>query len=145
MRFSNLLYVSLGLVCVPATAQMSSMTQGVSAETPEGMQWTLADQNDDGIPDLFLAPVQPGSTLGELWERGDTRGFIRTVAQHVVPTGTEAMRARWFDQDGDGAPDLYLTAGGTTHHYRNAGSGRFTLVEPIGGARAGRRQRARPS
>ncbi|MEL6968670.1 MAG: VCBS repeat-containing protein [Bacteroidota bacterium] len=99
-----------------------------------------ADVNGDGLDDMYLGGA--AGTAGQL--------FLQQADQTIVPApsqpwaadaASEDVHAHFFDADGDGDQDLYVTSGGNEFAlgspqledrlYLNAGDGRFSKSSNI--------------
>jgi hypothetical protein len=93
----------------------------------------VADIDDDGDTDLFV-----GGAAGQasaMYVNNGTTGFDRVLGAWVADTISEDMAPLFFDADGDGDLDLYVTSGGVEHAagaaalrdrlYLNDGDGTF--------------------
>ena len=108
----------------------------------------LLDFDMDGDLDVFLAqgaPLEPGtavesppaSAAAELGSRlfenrivpSGSLGFEDVTRRAGIAFGGPAMGAAVGDYDGDGDPDLYVTALGPNALFRNGGDGTFALVD----------------
>ena len=98
-----------------------------------GMAWTDLDGN--GLPDLYIG----GATgqAGAIWlNEGDGKFRDLRLAVFEETKASEDLGALFFDADGDGDQDLFVSSGsheyvqGSEHYrdrlYRNEGSLRFT-------------------
>ncbi len=101
----------------------------------QGPRIAKGDVNGDGLEDLYLGggKGQPG----QLWLQQKNGDFVRkpqpVFQQNELATDTDAV---FFDADGDGDPDLYVTSGGYEYLpndlmlqnrlYKNDGKGNFT-------------------
>ena len=108
----------------------------------------LLDFDGDGDLDVYLlqgGPLETDAATGRPEYRAKGLPGNRLFENKVVPSGEllftdvtqsaglafggAAMGVAVGDYDGDRAPDLYVTALGPNALYRNAGSGRFELVD----------------
>jgi hypothetical protein len=109
-----------------------SAQAGINAFIGKGMSVTVADYDDDGFPDLFVANDKVFNFLlrntgkGSFEELSFEAGVA--AAQHGKPVS--GMGAHFADVDNDGKPDLIFTAlpDETFPLYRNAGKGLFEDV-----------------
>jgi hypothetical protein len=100
----------------------------------EGPPLAVADVNRDGLDDVFVggAKDQPGALLVQ---RADGRFAPSNPGLFEQDAIAEDVGALFFDANGDGAPDLYVTSGGSEFSegagplmdrlYTNDGNGRF--------------------
>lgn len=101
----------------------------------------LIDFDSDGDLDVYLlqtAPMGPdgdpaGGSGNRLFENRvvptGSLSFVDVTAAAGVAFGGYAMGVAVGDYDGDGAPDLYVTALGPNALYRNQGDGTFARVD----------------
>ena len=68
---------------------------------------TALDVNDDGFPDLYILNMQGGN---HLWLNEGGKHFRDVTQDHFPKTPWGAMGVKVFDFDGDGRPDLFVTA-----------------------------------
>ncbi|HET7614040.1 MAG TPA: VCBS repeat-containing protein, partial [Gemmatimonadaceae bacterium] len=100
----------------------------------EGPPLAVADVNGDGLDDIFIGGAK-GQASALLIQRADgsfARSNERLFAQDSL---AEDVGAVFFDANGDGRPDLYVSTGGTEFSegsvplndrlYLNAGKGEF--------------------
>ncbi|HZN12076.1 MAG TPA: CRTAC1 family protein [Blastocatellia bacterium] len=107
-----------------------SAASGVARHIGKGMGIAVADYDDDGWPDVFVA----NDTLPNFLFRNNGRGgFEETalatgVALNDTGRPVSSMGADFRDYDNDGRPDLVVSAleGETFPLFRNAGKGYFT-------------------
>ncbi|MFQ5678963.1 MAG: CRTAC1 family protein [Gemmatimonadota bacterium] len=101
------------------------------------------DYDRDGWPDLFLVDsaewpghdAGAGSSASRLYRNlgdGRFRDVSRETGIEALTSGLYGMGVAFADHDGDGDPDIYLTAVGTNRLLRNDG-GRFTDVTELAG------------
>jgi len=97
----------------------------------------VADVNGDGIADVFVSGTdgQPGVLY-----LGQPDGKFKAAAEQPWANATDSddVGAIFFDANGDGFPDLFVTSGGVRHDrgdpalnnrlYLNDGHGHFTLA-----------------
>jgi enediyne biosynthesis protein E4 len=100
----------------------------------EGPLMAVADVNGDGLDDVFIggAKGQPGALLIQQEAGGFVSSNERLLAQD---SASEDIGAVFFDANGDGKPDLYVSTGGTEFSeaaaqlvdrlYLNDGKGNF--------------------
>jgi len=100
----------------------------------EGPAMDVADVNGDGLEDVFFGGA--AEQTAELWLQGPNQTFeqkpIRAFEQLAK---SEDVAAEFFDANGDGAPDLYVTSAGNEFEdgqlfnydklYVNDGQGNF--------------------
>src|SRR5688572_28629854 len=89
-----------------------SEAAGIGRHLGKGMGAAVADLDADGRPDVFVANDAEPSFL--FWNRG-AAGFEevameRGAAVNGFGLAVSAMGADWRDLDGDGQPDLFVTA-----------------------------------
>ncbi|MDX1578956.1 MAG: VCBS repeat-containing protein, partial [Gemmatimonadota bacterium] len=98
----------------------------------------LADVDGDGRIDLFFARLDGANVLYR--NLGDWRFEDVTAGSGLAAEDRFSTGGVFADVDGDGDPDLILTAvGGGTSLYRNDGAGRFAVdpeagLDPASGA-----------
>ncbi len=102
-----------------------------------GPALAVADVNGDGIADIFVSGTggQPGTLF-----LGQPDGKFKAAPEQPWSDAKDCddVGAVFFDFDGDGHPDLFITSGGVRHErgdpaltnrlYLNDGHGRFTLA-----------------
>jgi len=95
-----------------------------------GRAVAVADFDDDGNPDIFVANIGQNFLY-----RSNGDGTFTDVAKVAGLTDTAAGRgAAWADFDGDGNVDLFVANGpGPNFLYRNNGDGTFTEVGSMAG------------
>ena len=102
------------------------------ADGANGRGLAIADYDQDGDPDLYVASRQ--GTLGsELWrnEVAQGRGFVAAGAASGLVASPMAVAAAWGDADGDGDLDLFVAdESGDGHLWRSQNRG----VDPTTGA-----------
>ena len=112
---------------------------------PETMGAGLAfiDFDRDGDPDLFLANGRPWDDAGPLptqaFYRNDGGRFVDITKEVGLDVAAQGMGAAVGDYDGDGWPDLHLTAVGANHLFRNVEGRRFEDVTESAGVGGGNR------
>lgn len=85
---------------------------GIAAHVGKGMAVAFADYNGDGFVDVFVT----NDTTPNFLFRNEGNGRFREVALPagvaIVDDGKElsSMGAEWRDFDGDGQPDIFITA-----------------------------------
>lgn len=109
-----------------------------------GAGCAIFDYDGDGRPDLFLVngmfldgrprERQPRHAL---YHNEDGGRFSDVTARAGVGGPAYGMGCAAADFDGDGRPDLYVTAYGGNTLYRNNGNGTFSDVTARAGVRAG--------
>jgi len=107
-----------------------SASSGISRHVGKGMGVAVADYNDDGLIDVFVA----NDTLPNFLFRNNGRGGFDEVALTagvaVNDSGrpVSGMGVDFRDYDNDGRPDLIVSAleGETFPLFRNLGQGYFT-------------------
>jgi hypothetical protein len=78
----------------------------------EGPLMAVADVNGDGLDDVFIGGAK-GKSSALLIQRQDG-GFVRSNEQVLAQDSTsEDAGASFFDANGDGKPDLYVSTGGS--------------------------------
>jgi hypothetical protein len=125
-------------VDVPVTADEFSAQrllprrQGLS-----GPALAVADVNGDGIADIFVSGT--GGQAGVLY-LGQADGTFKAAPEQPWADAKDCddVGALFFDANGDGHPDLFITSGGVRHErgdpaltnrlYLNDGHGHFTLA-----------------
>ena len=101
----------------------------------------VLDYDQDGLPDLYFANAPSWddplgawqARSGVLYRNGGGRRFVDVTEAAGLATEVYGQGAVSADFDGDGFPDLYVTALGPNLLFRNNGDGTFSEV----GARAG--------
>ncbi|MCK5699747.1 MAG: VCBS repeat-containing protein, partial [Cyclobacteriaceae bacterium] len=100
----------------------------------EGPCICKADVNNDGMEDIYIggASGQPG----KLFIQGNNGDFNSSVESFEKDARSEDLDCVFFDANGDGNPDLYVTSGGSEFSsftlwlndrlYFGDGQGRFT-------------------
>jgi hypothetical protein len=102
-----------------------------------GPALAVADVNGDGIADIFVSGTggQPGTLF-----LGQADGKFKAAAEQPWADAKDCddVGAIFFDLNGDGHPDLFITSGGVRHErgdpaltnrlYLNDGKGHFTLA-----------------
>lgn len=89
-----------------------SESSGIAAHIGKGMAVAFADYNGDGLTDVFVT----NDTTPNFLFRNEGNGAFREVALPagvaIVDDGKElsSMGAEWRDFDGDGKPDIFITA-----------------------------------
>ena len=100
----------------------------------EGPLMAVADVNDDGLDDVFIGGAK-GQASALLIQREDG-SFVRSNEQLLAQdSSAEDIGAVFFDANGDGHPDLYVSTGGSEFSegsaaledrlYLNDGKGNF--------------------
>ncbi len=102
---------------------LSGLTWAVD-RSDDGLNWTLADMDADGSPDLVVTTGGAGANGTGRWEvyRNDGQGFAEEPQVFLLPNGLESGMARRFDSsdfvvadvDGDGLLDLLLARNGSS-------------------------------
>lgn len=100
----------------------------------EGPALAIADVNNDGLEDIYFggAKNQPG----ELWVQQPNGEFVSYPSPVFKQLArAEDIAAQFFDANGDGSPDLYISSGGNEFKegqlfsydrlYLNNGNGNF--------------------
>jgi tetratricopeptide (TPR) repeat protein len=111
-----------------AFADVSNLS-GIAQHIGKGMGVAVADFNDDGFTDIFVA----NDTVPNFLFQNDGRGGFREVALQTGVAVNESgaavssMGVDFRDYDNDGQPDLIVTAleGETFPLFRNLGKGFF--------------------
>lgn len=107
-----------------------SQASGIAQHTGKGMGVAIADFNEDGFTDIFVA----NDTVPNFLFRNDGRGGFQEVALETGVAVNESgaavssMGVDFRDYDNDGRPDLIVTAleGETFPVFRNLGNGFFS-------------------
>lgn len=106
----------------------------------EGPALCSADANGDGLEDFYVggAKDQPGTLFFQTKEGGFRKAGDKTFENDQVSEDTDCS---WFDGDGDGDQDLYVTSGGNEfpasssalrdRYYINDGEGRFLRSDQL--------------
>ncbi len=106
----------------------------------EGPRTAVADINEDGLDDLYICGAK--DFPGGLYIQGNNGDFTRTNRSlFEADQKSEDTDCTFFDADGDGDPDLYVTSGGnlfpssssalTDRLYLNDGSGEFSRSDQV--------------
>lgn len=82
----------------------------------------LGDFDGDGATDVFL-PEWDGP--GRLFHNDGGMTFTDVTVASDIATKTHGIGGTFFDADGDGDLDLYVTAAGPNVYYENRGDGTF--------------------
>lgn len=102
---------------------------GLSAVVGKGMSVAVLDADADGWPDLYVTNDSVPSALLRNTGKGafEEIGLLSGVAVPAHGRAVSAMGVDAGDSDGDGRPDLAVTAlsGETFPLYRNEGGGQF--------------------
>jgi enediyne biosynthesis protein E4 len=116
--------------------------EGQDVPTTLGSGVAILDYNLDGAPDLFFVngaawpwveAADEAPTRCALY-RNDGHGKFSDASQEAgAALSVQGMGAAVGDYDGDGWPDLYVTAVGGNHLLRNRGDGRFEDVTDTAG------------
>jgi tetratricopeptide (TPR) repeat protein len=109
-----------------------SATTGIAKHIGKGMGVAIADYNDDGFADVFVA----NDTLPNfLFQNNGGKRFAEValtagVALNDGGKPVSSMGVDWRDYDNDGGPDVIVSAleGETFPLFRNVGKGFFTDV-----------------
>lgn len=80
--------------------EMNLEHQGWSGEA------TFCDLNEDGYPDLYVLSMQGDD---KYYENQQGKGFVEKTAAYFPKTPWGAMGVKFFDYNGDGRIDLYVT------------------------------------
>ena len=107
-----------------------SQSSGIAQHIGKGMGLAVADFNDDGFTDIFVA----NDTVANFLFQNDGRGAFQEVALQTGVAVNESgaavssMGVDFRDYDNDGRPDLMVTAleGETFPVFRNLGKGFFS-------------------
>jgi len=107
-----------------------SAASGIASHIGKGMGTAVADLDDDGRTDIFVA----NDTVPNFLFRNDGSGGFQEIALRAGVAVTESgepvssMGVDFRDYDNDGSPDLVVSAleGETFPLFRNAGRGFFT-------------------
>ncbi|MBC8036965.1 MAG: VCBS repeat-containing protein [Rhizobiales bacterium] len=120
----NALYRNRG----DGTFEEVSVVAGIAAHPGKGMSATVADYDGDGDPDVFVA----NDTLPNFLFQNDGGKFREVALAAGVAYGADgkpvsSMGSEFQDIDGDGLPDIVVTAlaGETFLAFRNVGGGSF--------------------
>ncbi|HVF60437.1 MAG TPA: CRTAC1 family protein [Thermoanaerobaculia bacterium] len=96
-----------------------------------------ADYDGDGDLDFYVgneaAEGLPAAYPSQLFENLGDGTFRDVAARAGVDAPGFAKGVTWGDYDGDGDPDLYVSAIGPNHLYRNQGDGTFRDVAVAAG------------
>ncbi len=107
---------------------MVLLTKPDIGTSQHGPHITVADINNDGQLDLFVANNQPRAAYPNTVLLGDNDGGF-TVQQDYPFTQTPAINAAlWGDIDNDGLLDLYLCRNGANQHWRQTAAGTWEDV-----------------
>ena len=128
---------ALGLTIVTGTGGPSK--DHIAESTGTGV--AVLDYDQDGLPDLYFPNAPAWDAPGDPWRRRSGglyrnlggRGFTDVTEAAGVRTDVWGQGAVSGDFDGDGAPDLYITALGPNLLFRNNGDGTFAEVAASAG------------
>lgn len=124
---SNLLYRNEG-----GSFTDISTTAGINAYNRAAKAGMMADVNNDGLIDLYVANLY---TDNELWINNGDGTFTDETLARGVNDNQIAMGSVFLDYDNDGDQDLYLTHDGNQPYIllENNGDGYFTDVSEASG------------
>lgn len=89
---------------------------------------TIADYDNDGFPDIFIANRNSNANL--LFKNINGTSFQRISTGSIVTDVGNTNGASWVDYNNDGFVDLYaVNFMGTRFLYKNNGNGTFTKID----------------
>jgi len=115
-------FVSILLGNGDGTFQKPLSYKGGNIAPPMTLPVAVGDLNGDGKLDLVVANFEPG-TVSVFFGNGD--GTFQPHVDYATPGGAVATSVVVADFNGDGKPDLAVTAAGGLSIYLNSGTGTF--------------------
>lgn len=106
-----------------------------SGQGPLGL--SVADWNQDGYPDLFLADWLPGGQTPNLLLEGTAAGGFVPTRKHPLAQVSEVNAALWGDLDNDGLLDVYLCRKGGNQLWRQVALGQWENITVGSGTQGG--------
>ena len=118
-----------------------AVAKGVADATGDGAGVSVADINNDGYPDIFLANVDGDKLLINNGPPSYTFSDISNSSGLTITGESRGTSASWGDYDGDGFLDLYIShhvqipgssnAGHQDYLFHNNGNETFTDVSSL--------------
>jgi hypothetical protein len=95
----------------------------------------VADINDDGLDDMYVAHFQEGEDLRSiLYVQQPDHSFLDETSTRGLPTDSKVFSTLFFDADNDGDSDLFCSRVDAANRlYLNDGAGHFTDASAVRG------------
>jgi hypothetical protein len=133
----NILYRNNGDGRFTDVSEKAGIYQGRALEYSKGLGVLLADLDDDGRPDIYVANDQTQNLLylNKGGMRFDEEAMRRGVARDDLGRGNASMGVDAADYDGSGYLSLFVTNFRNELHslFRNRGGGHFTYATKTAG------------